>query len=208
MGSMRIAGARTKVSSFFQRQIMFSDWFINLNEDGTLASHLRSANFSIKKKIFEKYKFRKDLIRAEDDELFIRLKKNKMKIFYEPRAVAYHFHPTNIDELFNKYMKYGEGFFQVDRIHGKDFRKRYRFFSPTRYITFSKNYLKNAVLYDNRLLCKDCTVDKYQHCKIESLKIFKNETENDIDLHRITCLAIAFGILKQRAGIVYKLNNN
>ncbi|KON28223.1 hypothetical protein AC481_02375 [miscellaneous Crenarchaeota group archaeon SMTZ-80] len=206
MGSIRRAGISTTVSNFFQKQIMFSDWLLNLNEDGTLASHLRSTNFSIKKNIFDQYKFREDLVRAEDDELFIRFKKNGIKILYEPRAIIYHYHPTNIEELFNKYMGYGEGFFQVDRIHGKDFRERYQFFSPTRYITFSKKYLKDAVLSDNRLLCKDCKVDKYQHCKIESPEIIKNITESNMSLHRITCLAIASGILKQRKGIYYKLH--
>ncbi len=201
MGSLRRAGISARVSNFFQKQIMFSDWLLNLNEDGTLASHLRSTNFSIKKNIFDQYKFREDLVRAEDDELFIRFKKNGIKILYEPRAIAHHYHPTTIEELFNKYKGYGEGFFQVDRIHGKDFRHRYQFFSPTRYVTFSEGYLKDAVLFDNRLLCKDCKVDKYQHCKIESPDIIKNMAETNLNLHRITCLAIASGILKQRSGI-------
>ncbi len=204
MGSIRRTGIRTRVSVYIQRQIMASEWIENLNQDGTLKRHLNSANFSMVKKVFLEKRFREDITSAEDIELFIRLKKDRLKIFYEPRAVAYHHHPVTIEQLFKKSKWYGEGIFQVDKIHGKDFRDRYQIFSPVRYIDFSKDYLHSAVFFNNKLLCLGCGCDAIQKCRIRKPKLMKEKIDSDVDFHRVGCLAIAAGILKQRAGLDYQ----
>jgi glycosyltransferase involved in cell wall biosynthesis len=204
MGSIRRAGIKTRVSDFVQKQIFASEWLGNLRQNGTLISHLSCANFTMDKYIFLKKKFREDLVSYEDIELFIRLKKTELKVFYEPRAVVYHHHPTTIDQLFKRFMWYGEGFFQVDKIHGKDFRDRYRFFSPARYIDFPESCLQEAVFSNNRLLCNGCMFDSLQKCRIRNPQLMKNKIETDVDLHRVTCLATAAGILKKRTHIDYE----
>jgi GT2 family glycosyltransferase len=184
--------------------MIVSEWTGNLDTDGTLTSYLNTANFTIDRNIFLKHRFREDLISCEDVELFIRLKQNGYKIFYEPRAVAYHHHPTTIEQLFKQFMWYGQGFFQIDTIYEKKSRNRYQTVSPVRYLDFTEDYLAKAVVLDNRLLCAGCTFDKLQKCKIIKKQLLKKKSTSEIDLHRVVCLALAAGILKQRMGINYE----
>jgi glycosyltransferase involved in cell wall biosynthesis len=201
MGTLRRIGQRTRVSEFIQQRIMSSEWLSNLNQDGTITSYIGGANFSLKKTCFQKNRFNTKLNSLEDTELFIRLKRKKLKIFYEPRAVVYHKHPQTIQQLFKRYMWYGEGIWHVDKIHKKYFANRYSLFSPKRYIAMSKSYLQKAVTSDNRLLCKNCSLNSIQQCEIDNPDILKNNNHSYLLLHKIICLAIASGILKQRTGI-------
>jgi glycosyltransferase involved in cell wall biosynthesis len=203
MGTKRSAGERTKISNFVQRQIISSEWVNNLEEDGTISTYLDGANLSIKREEFLRERFNEDLISCEDTELFIRLKKNRMKILFEPRAIVYHHHPRTIQRLFKRFKWYGEGFYHLDRIHREYFRSRYTVLSPIRYLLFKEDYLKRAVMSNNKLLCNSCKFDAFQKCKILNPKLLTTDLKSNIDLHRITCLAIATGILKQRTGIDY-----
>ncbi len=204
MGSIRRVNTSTAVSDFRQKQMIVSEWTGNLDKDGTLISYLNTANLTIEKDIFLENRFREDLISCEDVELFIRLKQNGYKILYEPRAVAYHHHPTTIEQLFKQFMWYGQGFFQIDTIYEKKSRNRYQTVSPVRYIDFTDDYLTEAVCLDNRLLCAGCAFDKLQKCKIINEQLLKKKSTAEIDLHRVVCLALAAGILKQRMEINYE----
>jgi glycosyltransferase involved in cell wall biosynthesis len=201
MGAIRNANPGNPVSDFFQRQIMASEWLGNLDQDGMLISHFCSANLTIRRTVFLENQFREDLVSAEDTELFLRLKNRRLKIFFEPRAVVCHRHPETVEELFSKFSWYGEGHLQIDRIHQKGFRDRYRVISPARYMDFPVDFLKAAVVLDNRLLCQGCEFNSEQKCGIETPQLMKNSTVAEVDLHRVVCLAIASGILKQRTPI-------
>lgn len=201
MGALRNAHPGNSVSDFVQRQIMVSEWFGNLGEDGTLLLYLNSANFSIDKGCFLEYRFREDLVSSEDTELFLRLKKNGLKILYEPRASVRHHHPRTIEDLFKRYVKYGEGLFQVEKIHGEGFRSHYRILAPVRYLDFQDDRLHEAVFSDNRQLCEGCEFNSLQKCRIAAPQLVNSLLESDLDLHRFMCLAKAVGILKQRTGI-------
>lgn len=205
MGGIRSAVPRTPVSEFVQKHIIANSWLGNLNQDGTIISHFCSANFTIKRADFLLEKFRNDLVSAEDGELFLRLTKNGLKIFYEPRAVVYHHHPTTVEQLFRQQMWYGEGIFQVYRIHGNNFRTKWRLFSPARYITSNEEDLYKTVFQNNKNLCNGCEFDSFQNCHIQDTQLIKNFIISDVNLHRLTCLAMAAGILKQRTGNDYKL---
>ena len=198
------AAPRTVVSDFMQKLILTNNWLGNLNQDGTMKSHFCSANFTIKKSDFLLEKFRDDLVSAEDTELFLRMNKNGLKIYYEPRAVVYHHHPRTVIQLFKKFMWYGEGTFQVYKLHGKNFRDRWHLYSPARYFTFNKDFLNKALFYDNRLLCKGCKFDSFQKCHIQDMQLIKNFILSDVNLLRLICVALAAGILKQRTGYDYE----
>lgn len=204
MGSIRRVKVSTLVSDFRQRQMIRSEWMGNLHKDGTLKSYLNTANLTIEKNIFLENKFREDLISCEDGELFIRLKQKGYKILYEPRAVSYHHHPTTIKQLFKQFMWYGQGFFQIDTIYNKKSRNRYQTVSPIRYLDFTEDQLTEAVVLDNRLLCTGCAFEKLQKCMIITKQLLKKKSTSEVDLHRVVCLALAAGILKQRIGINYE----
>jgi len=204
LGGIRSAVPRNKISDFVQKIIITNSWLRNLKPDGTIKLHFTSANFTMKRSEFLLEKFRDDLVSAEDGELFLRLNKNGLKIFYEPRAFVYHHHPTTVEQLFKQHVWYGEGTFQVYKIHNKDFIDKWSLFSPARYITFSKDYLSEAVFHNNTLLCKDCMFDSFQKCHIQENQLIKNFIISDINLHRLLCLALAAGILKQRTGKDYE----
>ncbi|MFX0135847.1 MAG: glycosyltransferase, partial [Candidatus Hodarchaeota archaeon] len=103
MGLIRNADPGKIVSDFVQNLIITNSWSGNLKNDGTIKSYFCSANFTIKRSDFLLEKFRDDLVSCEDVELFLRLNKNRLKIFYEPRAVVYHYHPTTVEQLFRQY---------------------------------------------------------------------------------------------------------
>ncbi len=203
MGSIGRAGVMNEVSVFVQRQIMASEWLQNLNSDGTIRSYLNSANLSMDKKSFLQMRFREDLTSCEDTELLIRLKKMGLEILYEPRALMRHHHPTTIEELFRQRKWFGEGIFQLEKMHGRDFTDLYPFFSPVRYVHFQEQHLYKAVFSDNRLLCDGCRLDTVQGCRISKPQLTKERLSSDENIHRITCLAVAAGILKQRTEIDY-----
>ncbi len=203
MGTIGNASPKNNISNFVQKQFMVGDWILNLKTDGTVGSYLNGANFSIKRSIFTENWFSEDLVSYEDLDLLLRLKKKGIKIFYEPRAIVYHHHPTTLKQFLKRYIWYGEGLFQVYRTHGRETRKRFQNFSPERYLSFPINYLKEAVLNNNRLLCKDCIFDSFQHCKITCSQLLGKKIDSELDLHRIYCLGLAAGILKQRTSISY-----
>ena len=198
IGSIRRAGIKNAISDFVQKQILANEWGRKLHQDGTVESHFSCANFTIKRELFLKEKFREDLRSYEDIELSIRLKRNGLKIFFEPRAVVYHYHPTTIEHLFQRYRWYGEGLFEVKKIHGTELWDSYLFFSPARYFTFPKQYLHEAVFHNNELLCNGCFFSSLQQCKITEAQLMKKKFESEVDLHRVVCLAIATGILSKR----------
>jgi glycosyltransferase involved in cell wall biosynthesis len=198
IGSICRAGSKNVISDFVQKQILASEWGRKLNQDGTVESHFSCANFTMKREQFLSEKFQENLKSYEDIELSIRLKQNGLKIFFEPRAVVYHYHPTTIEKLFQRYMWYGEGLFEVEKIHGTELWDSYLFFSPARYFTFPEQYLQEAVFHNNALLCNDCFFASLQQCKISEAQLMKKELKSDVDFHRVVCLAIATGILKKR----------
>lgn len=196
---------KNNVSNFVQKQIMAVEWLRNLNRDGTIKSYLNTANFSIDRIVFLEKRFNEDLTSGEDMELFIRLRKSELKILYEPRSFVYHPHPTTIEELFKQRKWHAEGLFELQKIYGKEFTDCYSYFSPLRYINFSKDYLYKAVFFDNRLLCADCDLGTLQECRIKSAELAGEMINSDIGMHRTTCLAVAAAILKRRTGIDFEL---
>ena len=73
-------------------------------------------------------------------------------------------------------------------------------YSPIRYISWHIKDLQAAVLKNNKLLCDGCELDSLQQCHIQDPQLLKNLAISDVNLHRLTCLATATGILKQRLG--------
>jgi len=201
MGSIRNATSGNPISDFVQKQVLMSEWSENLDVDGTIRRYFCSANFTMLRRGFLERRFREDLVSSEDADLFIRLSQEGSRILFEPRAFVYHHHPTTLEQLFRRFFWYGESLPQMQRIHGDVFTERDREFSRMRYLFFSKKYLQAAVLTDNRLLCEGCMSGTLQHCGVHCSQLAGSITQSEVDLHRLTCLATAAGILKQRAGI-------
>jgi len=201
-GAIRSMG-RSKISDFVQRQFMASQW-LNMNPDGTMGLFHAGTNFSIYRSNLLEKKFREDLVSCEDTELFIRINKSGWKVLYEPRAFVYHRHPMTIKELFEQRKWHGEGIYQLVKIHGEDFTKLYPLFSPEKYVNCPEEHLYKAVFSDHRLLCEGCKLDPLLVCRIRSPKLKKHPISSTIDIQRVTCLAVAAGILKQRTGINYE----
>ncbi|OYT53637.1 MAG: hypothetical protein B6U77_03590 [Candidatus Hecatellales archaeon ex4484_218] len=198
---------KNMVSNFVQKQLLAMEWLNNLNKDGTIKTFFNTANFAIYRSIFLQTMFREDMVSCEDTEFFIRLSQDKkLKILYEPRAFVYHYHPTTIHQLFKQQKWHGEGIVQLVNITGKKLLEYFTVFPPIRYVTISKNLLLKAVFEDNRLLCKGCRMEKIQKCTIKVKKLSKIKIKSEINLHRLTCLAVAAGILKQRTGVDYNFS--
>ncbi len=200
--------ARSRISDFIQRQFMASQW-LNSNPDGIMRLFHAGPNFSIYKPVFLSKKFREDLVSCEDTELFIRIKKDMLKVLYEPRAFVFHHHPTTLKGLFEQRKWHGEGIYHLVKIHGKDFSELYPLFSPEKFAYTPEEELHKAVFSDNRLLCNDCQLEPHLGCRISQPKISETlaglsgeipETE----IRRAICLAVAAGILKQRTGADYQ----
>ena len=98
-------------------------------------------------------------------------------------------------------MWYGEGHFQVYELYGLDFINKWRFFSPVRYLTIDIDKLYHSVFCNNKMICNKCHFNSFQKCQIEETQLFKNFTISDLNLHRLTCLATAAGILKRRTNV-------
>jgi glycosyltransferase involved in cell wall biosynthesis len=201
---------KCQISDFVQKQLMASQW-LNLNPDGIMRLFHAGTNFSILKSVFLNNKFKETLVSCEDTELFIRLKKNGLKVLYEPRAFVYHRHPTTLEELFKQRKWHGEGISQLVNIWGKDFTDLYPLFTPEKYVNEPKENLVKAIFSDNRLLCEDCKLEQYLECKIDSQRILnKHDLDEEIpekEIRRVICLAVAAGILKQRENIDYRWCN-
>jgi glycosyltransferase involved in cell wall biosynthesis len=200
MGSIHNASPKNAISKFVQKEIMASQWLRSLNPDGTIRFfHTGTTNFSIYRSEFLKWKFREDPTLSEDTELSIRVS-NKLKILFEPRAVIFHHHPATLTALFNQRKKYGERFPALLKYCERNiFEPDSLRHSALRYIDFTEDQLSNAIIHDNRLLCKECKIGK---CRI-NVKTLSKDGESDEYLCQVVCFAFASGILKKRTGIDY-----
>lgn len=72
------------------------------------------------------------------------------------------------------------------------------FYSSLRFLHFPEDYLHKAIFHDNRLLCKNCSV---QRCKMQTSRLPRQE-DSDIYLNRVFCLGFASGVLKYRTGMI------
>jgi glycosyltransferase involved in cell wall biosynthesis len=194
---------RDEASRILESQFLTQYWLDNLNQDGTIKFHSAAvSNLSIRREFFLKNKFSEDLASCDDVELFIKLRRANARVLLEPRAVAYHPHPTNLHDIFEQRKWYGEGF--VD-LHGKYPRFRFRrnsmFDTSRRYLHVSSRTLKNMVYQDHRTLCEDCTL---QTCKIADKKLRAKRQINPRYLRQVTCLGFAAGILRKRFDADYE----
>lgn len=75
-------------------------------------SQLWTCNISFKRNFLLKYGlFDEDFPHAawEDVELGYRLSKHGLKIFYDPEAIGYHYHPTDLTTIIERMKKHGAG---------------------------------------------------------------------------------------------------
>lgn len=193
---------RDKSSRVIESQFLTQYWLDNLNDDGTIRFHSAAvSNLSIRRAFFLRNKFSEDLASCDDVELFIKLRRENAKVLLEPRAVAYHRHPKNLQELFHQRKWYGEGFVGL---HGKYPRFRFRrnsmFDTSRRYLRASSQALKKMLYQDHKALCYGCSLGT---CRITQRRL---RAESQIDpryLRQLTCLGFAAGIFRKRFGIDY-----
>ncbi|MGA2368421.1 MAG: glycosyltransferase [Dehalococcoidia bacterium] len=80
---------------------------------------ISDVNSAYRKDILLKYKFKEDIVMAEDKEIAIRLLADGYIIIYEPDAPAYHAHNYGIKGAFEKSLDYGLSLKQgVSRLSG------------------------------------------------------------------------------------------
>ncbi|NVM55329.1 MAG: glycosyltransferase [Candidatus Helarchaeota archaeon] len=198
MGGIRNASSKTFVSVFVQKEEMANQWLRGLNPDGS-CKIFGNTNFSMYRSDFLKWKYREDLVAAEDTELSLRISK-EVKIIFEPKAIVFHHHPTTVQALFKQRKWWGEGIFGLIRYCKREvFDPDSRAYSVWRYLDYPEDHLHEAIFQDNQLLCDGC---RAQICKIDTPRLPKHG-ESDEYLCRVICLGFASGILKQRTGIDY-----
>ncbi len=198
MGTIGNASPKNNISNFVQREFILSQWLRSLNSDGTVKYlHTGTYNLSMYRSVFLQWRFPEDPTVSEDTELSMRLN-DKVKIFFEPRAVMYHHHPVTLEGLFKQRKYYGERFYGLIRYKKGDltFAPDSFFHSAMRFIELPEDKLHKAVFEDNRLLCEGCDI---QRCRIDVPHLPENNA-SDTDICRVVCLAFSSGILKQRTG--------
>jgi hypothetical protein len=190
------------LSRAIESQFLTQYWIDNLREDGTTRFYSAAvSNLSLDKQVFLENKFSEDLSSCDDIELFMKLRRKRARVIFEPRAVAYHPHPRNLRDLFDQRKWYGQGFVELNKKYPNvRFRKTSMFGTSKRYLTAPEHELFHMVKEDHRALCHGCPLEL---CRIVSKKLPTRQEMNSKYLRQITCLGFAAGILRERVGLDY-----
>ncbi len=193
--------SRDKASRVIESQFLTQYWFDNLNDDGTIRFNSAAvSNLSLRRACFLKNKFSEDLASCDDVELFIKLRRRNAKVLLEPRAVAYHHHPTNLQKLFHQRKWYGEGFVDLHRKYPRfRFRRKSMFHTSRRYLRASSHALQNMLYEDHTALCNGCSLGT---CRITQQRLRASQIDPQY-LRQVTCLGFAAGILRKHFDIDY-----
>lgn len=193
--------SRDKASRVIESQFLTQYWFDNLNDDGTIRFHSAAvSNLSMRRAVFLRSNFSENLASCDDVELFIKLRRGKAKVLLEPRAVAYHRHPTNLQKLFHQRKWYGEGFVDLNKKYPRfRFRRKSMFDTSRRYLRASSQALKKMLYQDHKALCDSCSLGT---CRITYRRLHASQIDPQY-LRQVTCLGFAAGILRKRFGINY-----
>jgi glycosyltransferase involved in cell wall biosynthesis len=196
------ASNQGEMSKVIESQFLTQYWLENLRRDGTVKFHSAAvSNLSLRRSTFLNNKFTEGLVSCDDVELFIKLRRNKAKVLFEPRAVAYHPHPENIRLLFQQRKWYGQGFVHLRRQYPRfRFRKNSMFDTSLRYLRASFNALMFMLYEDHSALCEGCTLYK---CRVRDRRVRTKRRFDAQYLRQITCLGFAAGVLKTRFGVDY-----
>lgn len=79
-------------------------------------SHFNSGNFSIRREIFEKlsgFDLAFEGWKGEDTDFGIRLQNDRIPIFFNPAALAYHYHSKSLEEMVVEYARFGSTSYRV-----------------------------------------------------------------------------------------------
>jgi len=200
-GVIRSASA-SQMARVIQSEFLTQFWFDNINKDGTIKFFTGAvSNLSLNKQLFLENAFSEDLPSCDDIELHLKLRGKKPKVFFEPRAVVYHHHPSSHRELFDHRKWYGEGFVHLTaKYPNARFRKNSMFDTSKRYLVAKKDDLMHKVFEDHRRLCDGCSLGT---CSIRSETLPARSFSPEY-LRQVTCLGIAAGVLLKRTGLDYK----
>ena len=194
--------SRSHMARTIESQFLTQYWIRNLNADGTIRYFSAAAsNLSLNRSFFLEHRFSEDLSSCDDIELFIKLRRARGKILFEPRASVYHHHPSRLSHLFNQRKWYGQGFVELSTKYPDErFRKNSMFDTSRRYLKASNERLREIVYADHQALCDGCTLGT---CRINNRKLPVKRKFDDQYLRQITCLGIAAGVLKKRTGVEF-----
>lgn len=197
------SASRSQMARVIESEFLTQFWINNLNNDGTIKFFTGAvSNLSLSKQLFLENTFSEDLPSCDDIELHMKLRRTKPRVLFEPRAVAYHHHPSSHDELFEHRKWYGEGFVHLSaKYPAAEFRKNSMFDTSKRYLTATDDELRQMVFEDHRELCNGCTLGV---CRIQDEKLPIRRKFEPQYLRQITCLGIAAGVLRKRAGLNYE----
>jgi len=98
-----------KVSEFFKKIGFISDYMhIAKRKESVEVNHNPSCNVMYRKDIFlEENGFLENLWPGEDVELDYRLRKKGYKIIFNPKAIVYHYRPSNLKSFLKMMYRYG-----------------------------------------------------------------------------------------------------
>lgn len=201
-GAIRSA-RRTKFARVLQSHFLTNYWIDNVKPNGMIKlNSATGTNLSLDRDLFLSNRFSEDLLSCEDIELFMKLRRMKsVEILLEPRAVVYHPHPTNLQELFAQRKWYGEGSLNFYQKYWHSVFKKYSILATSRrFVEWDTQVLSSALLEDHRKLCSGCRLGK---CRIRESFLRRRRTLNAKYVRQITCLAWAAGVLKARSSVEY-----
>ena len=95
------------VGNYWSKMRQVADWqFIESKINKGYINHLDTKNFAIKSDILKRLRFNSELLAYEDWDLYLRLKKENIKIKFLPELLVEHCHDSSFLELFfSQYMR-------------------------------------------------------------------------------------------------------
>ncbi|MFH1640677.1 MAG: glycosyltransferase, partial [Candidatus Omnitrophota bacterium] len=113
IASIRIPKDANAFERRYARQIPLCQ--LPIVNEPTQAGTASAACFAIRKELFDSAgAFHEEMIRGEDSELSLRVKRSGKKIILAPQAVCYHHQPSSISRLIKTQMRNGVGVSFVD----------------------------------------------------------------------------------------------
>lgn len=98
-------------STKFSERMLFNTWFPNKSVPMQKHPFCNNANCVIRKELWDKYKYDKDLLGLEDVVFADHMLKNTEKyLYYNAKAIVYHIHDETYPQVMNRYEREGMTF--------------------------------------------------------------------------------------------------
>lgn len=110
------------VNNYWSSRRQEADWrFMNAKTNNGYINHLDTKNFAIKTALLKRLRFNPALLAGEDWDLYLRLRKENIKIKFLPEVLVGHCHESSFSELFSSQFIRGEYLVLILNIYRHDF---------------------------------------------------------------------------------------